>query len=183
MCISAKAYCVCVCICATELAHTYDACLLWCGGRDGWIIDCRKRSGKQEEEEEEEDRVFLRGPGSSFFKLRKSKHRVAYSLSVTLCGRFLSAFICILSSCVFRVVGQSSSALSRPFLGHLLLWSLVKTQPRFAAFFNTVIFLLRRFSLTTKLFWLKCELSKCTIWLWGTVLSGFVIRIIVLFTF
>lgn len=126
-------------------------------GMNNWL---EKRSSEQEGAVQKEDRVFLgvHPPLSLLFftpttTYKINKLRVTYSHFVMLQGPLLSLFTCIVDFfCAFRGVGRIQIQLCpNPFLGHLLLGSLVKMQPRFAAFFNAVLFL-SRFSLTTKLF-------------------------------
>lgn len=146
-----KSVCQRTCICVS--------CLPWCGGGKEWIIDWEKR-----------DRIGG-GGGDGVFKRswefthfcfslhsqsRKWKWNTTYSRWSFATAQFVSCFLAALFvhlHFVLCVVDGSNTALSRPFLAHLFLWSLVKMQPCVTAFLNTIFFVLRQILWQTKLFY------------------------------
>lgn len=124
-------------------------------GMNNWL---EKRSSEQEGAVEKEDRVFLGVRPllspllyTHYNLLNKQikSHLQSFCYAAWTAPLFVHLHFVFL--CIPRCPEDPHTALSQPFLGHLLLWSLVKMQPRFTAFFTALFFLLR-FSLTTKLF-------------------------------
>lgn len=131
-----KCVCLPTSVCTSKLVCTYVARLLWYGGGgEGWIIDWRKDRVSRKWGEEAEDTVFLGVHGLLFSPFWHSVFiKIKYGLAYSICA--FSLF------CILICWADSSIAFLWPFLGHLF-WSLVKMQPRIAAFFTAVSFPLR----------------------------------------
>lgn len=145
------------------------ACLPWCGGGEEWIIDWENRL-REQEEKEEEDRVFLRSPEShchlslllfthTTSKIKKTELLTVQDASLPHSAHFLSCCLDLSSPGSFTfcliVYAEFSGRFKCSFVptlsGPFVFVRPCQIQPRFAAFFNAVLFLLRQFSLTNYL--------------------------------